>query len=229
MTDNPSTRELVLRAMESASIYPVLAVRSGPHEGATLALETPGRAYRVGRSRTGDLVLEDDGDVSREHLEVQLDDGEVSVRDLRTRHGTRLSGRRLEPGRAARWSYDAVVQIGGSAIELVPPAAVRARKLASSSAAFVDDVEESAGPAVSSASADAVGTNDGAADAAAVALRAFETSSAPAAERSGGASTRLAPQARQRGSHAHRALIVAVGLLLLVTIGVLIVLVLTFR
>jgi two-component system cell cycle response regulator len=56
----------------------------------------PVGSCKMGRSRSSDLVLEEDG-VSRLHAEIQLDDqGQAQVRDLNSTNGTFVNGRRLK-------------------------------------------------------------------------------------------------------------------------------------
>lgn len=49
------------------------------------------RPIKLGRSESCDVVLRDDGEISREHVEVWLDErGRVMVTDLRSKNGTRV-------------------------------------------------------------------------------------------------------------------------------------------
>ncbi len=222
MTDNPSTRELVLRAMEGASIHPVLRVLSGPHLGASLVLAQEGRAYTIGRSRACDLALEHDGDVSREHLEVRVDEGQVAIRDLRTRHGTRLAGARLEPDRAARWAYDSIVRIGGTEMDLVPPATYRLEQLVG--AVDASAIEQPVDDASDEPSAREPESSQLVPASPPVAV---EHSPAPADTRPAALDSPTAK--RDAGSAAHKAIIVGAGTFVLLAVGVAIALLLSFR
>jgi Inner membrane component of T3SS, cytoplasmic domain len=79
--------------------------------------------YKIGRER-GDLVLGDDAKMSSLHAELEVDRGAVSITDLGSRNGTRVSGTRLtgrhclQPGQP--------VQLGESWITLLSSAPARA-------------------------------------------------------------------------------------------------------
>jgi hypothetical protein len=57
-----------------------------------------GTECRVGRDLACDIVVDDEHAASRHALLALRDDGRVSVRDLGTRNGTRVDGRRIAPG-----------------------------------------------------------------------------------------------------------------------------------
>ncbi len=66
-----------------------LIVRS--HEGATATAELSSRPITLGRAETCDVVLRSDGEVSRVHAEVWLDEhGRVLVADKDSKNGTRV-------------------------------------------------------------------------------------------------------------------------------------------
>jgi serine phosphatase RsbU (regulator of sigma subunit) len=70
---------------------PSLIVRS--RQGTCAAVELSRRPITLGRSDTCDVVLRDDGEVSREHAQVWLDeDGRVLVADQGSKNGTRVDG-----------------------------------------------------------------------------------------------------------------------------------------
>ncbi|MEJ5946743.1 DUF3662 and FHA domain-containing protein [Pseudokineococcus basanitobsidens] len=56
-----------------------------------------GRATVVGRGSESDVVVDDPG-VSRRHVEIRVDGGRASVRDLGSTNGTFLDGRKVESG-----------------------------------------------------------------------------------------------------------------------------------
>jgi two-component system nitrogen regulation response regulator GlnG len=90
-----------------------LVVLSGPEQGKQLVLERG--TYLVGKAPGCDLVLTDHA-VSRQHLEVQLRESGVLVRDLGSTNGSFFGGARftevtLFPG--------AVVTVGGSELKLL--------------------------------------------------------------------------------------------------------------
>jgi predicted component of type VI protein secretion system len=219
MSDDPSTRELVLRALAEASIHPVLRTLGGPHTGASLVLDQQGRRYVIGRSRTCDLSLSDDGDVSREHVEVRLDGELVAVRDLRTRHGTWLSGHRLEPDRSARWSYGMLLRVGASEIELVPPATRRVQDLVRAADAAAKKEEAPVADGDDAARADAVSEEEPSAP---LSIQAF---SAPIAN----VPVPVDPPASPVGkSRVYAIVVAAAGLLLVLTLVAIVALLVSF-
>jgi ABC-type multidrug transport system ATPase subunit/pSer/pThr/pTyr-binding forkhead associated (FHA) protein/ABC-type multidrug transport system permease subunit len=60
---------------------------------ATHAIRFTGDRLTIGRDETNDVVL-DDPNVSRFHAEVSKDGGQIEVRDLTSRNGTRVDGQR---------------------------------------------------------------------------------------------------------------------------------------
>jgi S-DNA-T family DNA segregation ATPase FtsK/SpoIIIE len=95
-----------------------LVVDDGPDVGQSLPLTTVGRPYRVGRAAGCDLVLTDD-DVSREHVAFERSWDGVQVRDLGSKNGIELDGRRLEGVR--RLHDGEVVALGNTRIRLDDP------------------------------------------------------------------------------------------------------------
>lgn len=70
---------------------PTLVVRS--REGVTATVELTDRPLTIGRGVHCDIVLRNDGGVSREHARVTLDEhGRVVVADLGSKNGTRIDG-----------------------------------------------------------------------------------------------------------------------------------------
>ena len=81
----------VLPATTSA---PRVVVVAGPEAGSRLELPDPGCRLCVGRDDDCDLPLSD-ADVSRKHLELSRDWEGVTVRDLGSKNGITVNGRRL--------------------------------------------------------------------------------------------------------------------------------------
>lgn len=73
---------------------PVIHVVGGPDVGAKLTLGDPGCKLVVGRDDACDLRLSD-ADVSRTHVELSRDWEGVTVRDLGSKNGMSVNGRRL--------------------------------------------------------------------------------------------------------------------------------------
>ena len=89
-----------------------LEVVGGRDAGATLALNAP--VATIGRDRACELVL-DDQRVSRRHALVTSTRAGITVRDLRSTHGTWVDGLRVD---AVPVSADTVVRVGDSYLAL---------------------------------------------------------------------------------------------------------------
>jgi hypothetical protein len=72
----------------------ILEVRGGPLLGAKRVLE-PGHKLRVGRRERADLIVPDDH-MSAPHFEIAWDGSACTVRDLKSKGGTLLSGEAVE-------------------------------------------------------------------------------------------------------------------------------------
>jgi pSer/pThr/pTyr-binding forkhead associated (FHA) protein len=97
---------------------PCLRVVEGPDQGTVINLEEPPARLVIGRGDTAQLALSD-ADVSREHAEVARDlDGSV-VRDLASKNGLDINGKRL---RERRLRHGDVLRLGGTAIVYEDPA-----------------------------------------------------------------------------------------------------------
>ncbi|HEY0714919.1 MAG TPA: FHA domain-containing protein, partial [Polyangia bacterium] len=95
-----------------------VSVDTGPSAGQSLSLALPDRPYKVGRSPECDLVLTDD-DVSREHAAFERRWQGVFVRDLGSKNGVELEGRRV---RGEERAHDGeVVRLGGSQLRIDDP------------------------------------------------------------------------------------------------------------
>ncbi len=70
---------------------PVLNVRA--RDGTKLRVPLGRQPVTLGRADTCDVVLRDDGEVSREHAQIWVDErGQVVVRDCGSKNGTRVDG-----------------------------------------------------------------------------------------------------------------------------------------
>lgn len=104
----------------------VLTFLSGPAAG--LRCEIAGQ-LTLGRSRACDVALEDD-QVSRQHARIEQRQGELRIRDLGSRNGTRVNGRRITAE---------VALLDGDRIQLgTSTARVELERLATAPAARVD-------------------------------------------------------------------------------------------
>jgi pSer/pThr/pTyr-binding forkhead associated (FHA) protein/nitrate reductase NapE component len=95
-----------------------VVVEKGPSTGQTLALALPDRAYKVGRAPDCDLVLSDE-DVSREHAAFERRWQGVFVRDLGSKNGVELSGKKI---RGEQRVHDGeILLMGGSQLRIDDP------------------------------------------------------------------------------------------------------------
>lgn len=91
----------------------VLEVTTGPHQGTVLTLDK--EYIKIGRADWCDLILSKDGEVSKEHCEVWLDEKGVRIRDTESRNGTKIAGCQIYD---ALLSPSATFEVGQSAIKL---------------------------------------------------------------------------------------------------------------
>jgi pSer/pThr/pTyr-binding forkhead associated (FHA) protein len=111
------TRELALmlvqRALESSGeeAVPRVVVAEGPDKGKKLPLLRPGVPHVIGRGHGVDLPL-DEVDASRRHAQITRKAEQVWVRDLGSKNGTWLQGRRLPPDRDIPWRQGEELRIG---------------------------------------------------------------------------------------------------------------------
>lgn len=123
---------LVKRAMDAVGDDTVAKVRvvEGPDLGATMRLSDEGRAFVVGRAEDCDLPLAD-ADASREHAVVTRRNGQVLLRDQKSRNGVFLGETKIEPDRDVVWKPQAMVRIGRSVLALEEPVSVALAELES--------------------------------------------------------------------------------------------------
>ena len=102
---------------------PKLAVRTP--DGKRFTVELSARPVRIGRADSCDIALRNDGEVSREHAEVWLDeDGSVVVGDLNSKNGTRVDDGAVLHNQT-RQAYR-TIRLGEHVIEIIgarPPGA----------------------------------------------------------------------------------------------------------
>lgn len=121
------TREFALQWLElhdsefGVSV-PTVEIVEGLHEGLRLPLTRDG-TYRLGRDPACSMALVRDMGVSRDHLEIVVDNGIVFVRDLEATGGTWMGTERLAPQRRALWPLGTMVRIGANTVAalLAPP------------------------------------------------------------------------------------------------------------
>jgi pSer/pThr/pTyr-binding forkhead associated (FHA) protein len=90
-------REMLGREHTAAS-PPYLHIKEGPDAGTVLNLSDPPAKIRIGRGDEADLVLSDQ-DVSRLHLELVRDFDGTLARDLESKNGLSVNGKRLRERR----------------------------------------------------------------------------------------------------------------------------------
>jgi hypothetical protein len=90
-----------------------LSVTKGPYRGRSFALDS--LPALIGRGAGCAICLDDDPAVSRQHAELYRDGSGLRLRDLGSKHGTRLNGRRLTDGPVAPGDR---IGIGGSTLAL---------------------------------------------------------------------------------------------------------------
>ena len=104
---------------------PHLRVVDGPHAGTLLNLGEPGTRFVIGRGEDANLVL-NHVDVSRAHLELVRDLDGTLARDLASKNGLEVNGRKF---RERRLRHGDVIRLGGSDIVYQDPAEQALRAL----------------------------------------------------------------------------------------------------
>jgi len=87
----------------------ILAVKEGSAAGQAVSIE-PQQACRVGRSDSAELVIANDGLLSRLHFVVECDTAACRVRDLNSTNGTFLNGQRISTAEV----HDGDIVLAGS-------------------------------------------------------------------------------------------------------------------
>lgn len=71
-----------------------VVVTGGPEQGTTFSFNS--LPLTIGRGYEAEIPLDADLSVSRKHASLFERDGQVSIRDLKSRHGTQVNGQRVE-------------------------------------------------------------------------------------------------------------------------------------
>ena len=117
-------REL-LGAEHAANLPPCLQVTAGPDLGTRIELAEAPSKMVIGRGHEAELVLSD-VDVSRAHLEIERDLDGAIVRDLDSKNGLEVNGRRV---RERRLKHGDVLRIGATAMRYEDPSEQALRSL----------------------------------------------------------------------------------------------------
>jgi pSer/pThr/pTyr-binding forkhead associated (FHA) protein len=102
----------------SAAAPPLLRIAEGPDRGTLVNLPEPPSRLVVGRGEEADLVLSD-RDVSRLHLAVERDADGATAKDLESKNGLEVNGRRL---RERRLRHGDGLRLGSTLIVYQDPA-----------------------------------------------------------------------------------------------------------
>jgi len=102
----------LLGSPSTASDPPFIRILEGPEQGTVLNFGPVPSKLRVGRGEDCDIVLTD-LDVSRVHVELGRDVDGVIARDLHSKNGIDVNGRRV---RERRLKHGDVLRIGGTAL-----------------------------------------------------------------------------------------------------------------
>ncbi len=108
----PEALRGAMHALEQDQVVHVLSVTAGTGRGLRIPL-APGRSV-LGRAEPADIVL-NDPKISRRHLELRLEAGNLLVRDLGSTNGSYIDDQRIE-GEVA-WPVGATLLVGGHALE----------------------------------------------------------------------------------------------------------------
>ncbi|HEV8548457.1 MAG TPA: FHA domain-containing protein [Polyangiaceae bacterium] len=127
-TANPqaTTREIALGLVAAAlaaqgeKTGAVLRIESGPEAGRELVMADVERTYVLGRAPNADLVL-GDNDASRRHVELVRRGQHVCARDLGSKNGSELGGKRLDPNKDTPWQAGQKLRIGTTELSLKDP------------------------------------------------------------------------------------------------------------
>ncbi|MCL4868489.1 MAG: FHA domain-containing protein [Anaerolineae bacterium] len=99
-------------------------------------------SYRLGRTRDNDLVVPS-SHLSRQHLQITVNESEVTLTDLGSTNGTQLRGRKLIPHTPTPWPENESVQIGGLTLQIKRPRPPRTTTVSPTVTTPVEDVPAS--------------------------------------------------------------------------------------
>jgi pSer/pThr/pTyr-binding forkhead associated (FHA) protein len=117
-------REMLGREHSAAS-PPCVRIDQGPDRGTVVELSDPPSKLRIGRGDEADLVLSDP-DVSRLHLELARDLDGTLARDLDSKNGLEVNGKRL---RERRLRHGDAIGLGNTRLVYQDPAEEALRAL----------------------------------------------------------------------------------------------------
>ncbi|HEY3352539.1 MAG TPA: FHA domain-containing protein [Polyangia bacterium] len=120
--------EVLLAVAGADESAPTVTVLNGPQAGVVLTLGEIGRAYRLGRAESCELIL-GDRDASREHATLRRDFTGVTLTDLGAKNGVMVGRARLT-GPRVLGDGDEIV-IGATQLRFSDPAEAYLRKLES--------------------------------------------------------------------------------------------------
>jgi pSer/pThr/pTyr-binding forkhead associated (FHA) protein len=141
-----ATRELALGlvaqalAAEGESSAVRVKVVEGPGAGTELLMDAFDRAYTVGRLASAELHIAD-ADLSRRHVELLRRGERVLVRDLGSKNGSELGGRRMNAGEEAPWPKEAALVIGRNKLVFEDPVGEALDEIERAADERIDDSE----------------------------------------------------------------------------------------
>ena len=91
-----------------------LTVVQGPDTGKIFSLNVGQQSFVIGRKMTNNIYLTDIN-ASREHAQVEWRDGALVIRDLKSRNGTYVNGKRIEEQQIGP---DDLIQIGENVFQI---------------------------------------------------------------------------------------------------------------
>ena len=115
MTTEPTSNDTRIIDGEDGPSAKLIVVDGG-NKGHTFLLSRPG-TFTIGRAKTNDIAL-DDGEVSRHHCRIVVDDGVYRIEDLKSFNGTRIDGHKVGLTELVSGSK---IQIGQTHLALVLP------------------------------------------------------------------------------------------------------------
>lgn len=107
---SPVDRLKTPSSLQPYGIEPRLLIRSP--DGGSRHVSFQGQRMTIGRGDTNHLVLNNDGQVSREHARIDYDGVRFTVTDLGSTNGTFINQTRLQPGHTVVWTGDDMLRIG---------------------------------------------------------------------------------------------------------------------